>query len=58
MIIDWKGCNTILTSASLVRNRFDETKIDEDLKVGVPPMILYFLFCYDIAHILKSVITD
>ena len=45
MIIDWKGCNTILTSASLVRNRFDETKIDEDLKVGVPPMILYFLFC-------------
>nr|XP_034597314.1 uncharacterized protein LOC117858368 [Setaria viridis]TKW13395.1 hypothetical protein SEVIR_5G098250v2 [Setaria viridis] len=35
VIIEWKGCSTILTSASLVRNRFDEKKIEENLKIDV-----------------------
>jgi hypothetical protein len=34
IITKWNGCATILTSASLVRNRRDESKIQENLRVG------------------------
>ncbi|KAL6650115.1 hypothetical protein ACP70R_014339 [Stipagrostis hirtigluma subsp. patula] len=33
--IEWKGCKTILTSASLVRNSGDENKIIENLRIEV-----------------------
>ncbi|CAM0144366.1 unnamed protein product [Urochloa decumbens] len=35
LIIKWNGCTTILTSASLVRNRCDESKIQENLRIDV-----------------------
>ena len=36
LFIEWNGCITILTSASLVRDPDDGNKIDENLKVGFP----------------------
>ncbi|PUZ58841.1 hypothetical protein GQ55_5G540100 [Panicum hallii var. hallii] len=35
LITKWNGCTTILTSASLVRNRRDESKIHENLRIDV-----------------------
>ncbi|TVU23032.1 hypothetical protein EJB05_32761, partial [Eragrostis curvula] len=35
IIINWSGCTTILTSASLVRNPLDEKKIIENLRIEV-----------------------
>lgn len=35
IITKWNGCTTILTSASLVRNRRDESKIHENLRIDV-----------------------
>jgi hypothetical protein len=45
--IDWNGCTTILTSASLLRSSSFENKIIENLRVGasnysVIPVILMY----------------
>ncbi|XP_062230921.1 uncharacterized protein LOC133928547 [Phragmites australis] len=35
IVTEWNGCTTILTSASLVRDRLDEDKIDKNLRIDV-----------------------